>query len=674
MAKKKKRTSIRATSVFVLMILMLISNGITLGVNSYLVKNYFAEQVKEDIVYFAGETALRIEQEFNSTEALVSQLGSTAILTSTSVSEKEKFAYYEKRAAKLGFDNFFYTDVSGKQMNLSSAEISTEPEVKGTIDKAFGGNVTSAIYTSKNTGKDVVIISSPVYNESDEIVGVFSGEKETSFLNKLSTDFDYKDTTEVQIFNKQGDLLADTKSERVKENINILEKAKSDQAYSEMSDFINNKLFNEQKGSDTYSFENTGKIAGFSSLDNRDFIVLVTVDDEVAFAVVKKLTMSLLIVTFIILICLFLYFYFEFSRRLSTSYIAMRYDIEQLASYNLNYDSKVDYSDRNDELGDIYKAIIKLKANLRNIVTDINGLSQNTAATAEELTATAQSTNDYANEVANAVGNIADGATGQANDTAAAAQNIEENSKFLSQMIEMLEELEDATIDINNKKDEGKLALEKLIKTGEANKEAAVYVNRIIVETNESAESIAKASEMIQSIADQTNLLALNAAIEAARAGEAGKGFAVVADEIRKLAEDSTKFTDEIRTIITALKDKSQNAVDTMSEVGKIVEEQDKQTIITQEKFNDIEGAVQKSKEIMDEIDKNSKLIEGKNSQIIGIIENLSAIAQENAATTEEASASVETQTQSIKDITSASANLANIASELQSEVENFKL
>ncbi len=327
-----------------------------------------------------------------------------------------------------------------------------------------------------------------------------------------------------------------------------------------------------------------------------------------------------------------------------------------------------------DELEILGTTLNAFSSQVENVISHIDGSTNALFDSSTNLHAYVNKLSTLANEVSGAVGNIAQGATGQAQDTTQAAIDIEENSRSIAEMIEMLNELENATRNIDGKKNEGKDALGGLAKLTDDSKQEAGFVNQTILETNESAESIFKASEMIQSIADQTNLLALNAAIEAARAGEAGKGFAVVAEEIRKLAEDSTKFTGEIRTIIEELKEKSQSAVDRMQFVGKIVEEQDNQTIITQNKFNEIEEALEMTKDIVKRIYQNSKMIEDKNTQIISVIQNLSAIAEENAATTEEASASVDTQTQSINDISSASSNLAEIASELQNEVATFKL
>ncbi len=387
------------------------------------------------------------------------------------------------------------------------------------------------------------------------------------------------------------------------------------------------------------------------------------------------INIAVYIITLIIIISLISIF---IDKIVSKPLIYIQRAMDKIANYNLDTadesQSLTKYTHSKDEIGSITRSIMLMVANLKSIVENITSHASSTAATARALTNTAQSTNESAKEVAGGVESIAKSAISQAKDTTQASQNIEESSTSLFKMIEMLQELKAATLNINDKKDEGKHVLKDLTELTDLSKEKARLVTQIIYETNESAESISNASEMIEAIADQTNLLALNAAIEAARAGEAGKGFAVVAEEIRKLSEDSTRFTEEIKEIIAALKQKTQSAVDNIKEVGEIVQRQNEQTITTQNKFIDIENAVEKSKDIVERIHRDSKIVEQKNAYVIDIIQNLEAIATENANTTKQANKSVELQTHSIDDISNASSNLAEIANQLQNQVSSFSL
>lgn len=350
--------------------------------------------------------------------------------------------------------------------------------------------------------------------------------------------------------------------------------------------------------------------------------------------------------------------------------------LNKMSVYNLQLDKDAKKSERyvklQDEIGSIMRALGKLHQGLTEIVTNINSHSQNTAATAEELTATAQSTADVANDVAVAVGNIADGATSQASDTQRAAEDMESANRTLEGMLVTLKDLAAATDLIDEKKNEGNRSLSELIDAVETSSRATHEVNDLIIKTSQSVDQISNAREMIQSISDQTNLLALNAAIEAARAGEAGKGFAVVAEEIRKLAEQSAGFTEEIRKEIDELKENSEKAVSNMAEVSEMFKSQNGKLRETGEKFSDISEAVERCNSIMVEINESSIEIEEKNKSIVHVIGNLSAIAEENAATTQEAAASVDTQVQAIGDISQASENLAEIATALQEEVSRF--
>ncbi len=299
-----------------------------------------------------------------------------------------------------------------------------------------------------------------------------------------------------------------------------------------------------------------------------------------------------------------------------------------------------------DEIGtiaDFYNTTIE---NLRYIVTRV----QNAALQVAKLT--------IKNE--NSIADLSVETTQQAQDINQTLNGISRLTDSAHTVVDNAKLAEVAVKEANESVAAGEIAMNRTVDGIFTIRDTVAETAQKVKSLGESSQKISKVVNLISNFANQTNLLALNASIEAAHAGKQGSGFAVVAEEVRSLARQSAQAAVEIKTMIEAIQEETNEVVEAM-EMGT------QQVVLGTQ-------TVEETRNCLNQISMASDQINQLITAITGSALEQSQVSEEIAETMTDV-VLISTKTSSTtNEVSESFQQLLKVAAELQDSVSKFKV
>ncbi|MEI5905964.1 methyl-accepting chemotaxis protein [Bacillus spongiae] len=510
-------------------------------------------------------------------------------------------------------------------------------------------------YQDASTGEYVVTVVKPVVDPiSSEVLGVVGLDLNLAGLTEMINSLKIGYEGYAFLLDKEGIALV-----HPEEQGNSL----SEKAYIET-------INSSQSGDTSFKEKNTDHDMYYHTLDQTGWKVGVVYETNKLLSNAENLrNLTLIIATISVIASLVLTYLL--SRSIAKPITQLNKQVQEVAMGDLTINTE---AKSKDEIGQLTYHFNEMVQNMRNLISAVHHSIGNVNDSANNLTAVAEETIASSEEVAKAIGEVAIGATQQAQDSEVA----NDRTLSLSNQFEIINhkvlEMENLSKQAETTNQNGLAQMNNLRDRTKESSEVVTKVGGVIDNLATQVKEIEQVIHSITEISEQTNLLALNASIEAARAGESGRGFAVVAEEVRKLAEQSAFAAQQVKTTISTIDNETKIVVKEMEQTVAISQLQNETVNHTESAFTEIS---QTMKAIVSSIEQITKEVESTNvmkDDVVASIQNITSVSEETAAATEEVSASTDEQVRALSTVTQSAIELNESSSKLSEMIKHFKI